>query len=120
MNKVDRRCLSVGRWIATNLDTGMNEVVVRFGVLERRRRRDKFVRKHAKLCRTAYMLDHRHAGCRTKQGQKLVEKARRVLDYSDKTGSGDVFRFLMDSYKELFKPGPAPKCECGNCKYHRR
>lgn len=119
LEKVDRRCLSVGRWIATNLDTGVTEVVVRFGILERRLRRDKFVKKHEKLCRAAYMIDHWHKGAITKEGRRVVEKARKKLDYSNKSYNGDVFVFIMSSYRSIFKPGPCLGCNCGNCKYHR-
>lgn len=120
MNKVDRRCLSIGRWVATNLDTGATEVVVRFGILERRHRRDKFVKKHAKTCAALYRIDHWHKGVQCKRASDLVRKARRKLDYSDKTGAGDIFRFIMDSYREMFKPPPSPGCTCGYCKYHRK
>jgi hypothetical protein len=114
---IDKRCLSVGRWIATNMDTGATEIVVRFGGIERKRRRDKFVRKHAKLCAKAYAANCCwHKGHLDKHGQRLVDKGRRVLDYSDKTTSGDVYHLIMCSYRDLFKPEARRGCTCGYCR----
>lgn len=116
----DKRCVSAGHWIVTNIDTGETAHIVRYGVLERRRRRDKFVAQHEKLCRKAYKINHLHGDIRCELVQIVVKKARKKLDYSPKTGSGDVFRFIMDSYREMFDPGPVPGCQCGHCKYYQR
>ena len=115
----DKRCVSAGHWLATNLDTGETIHIVRFGTIERRRRRDKFVAQHEKLCRQAYILNHWHKGAITKPGRKLVEKARKKLDYSPKSYDGDLFVFLMSSYRQIFEPGRVPNCQCGHCKYMR-
>ena len=115
---IDKRCLSVGRWVATNLDTGTTEIVVRFGGIERRYRREKFVRKHAKLCARAYKANDCWWGQRhhNKDARALVNKARKVLDYSDKTTSGDVYHLIMCSYRDLFKPKARNGCTCGYCR----
>lgn len=115
-NPMDRRALKAGRWIATNLDTGETEVVVRLSLLEARRRRDKFVKRHLKLCEEVYRIEHRHKGHLTAKGRKLVEKARKQLNYSRKTSGCDVFWGLMCTLFDMVEPTPVKGCECGYCK----
>ncbi len=115
-SSVHKNCLTVGRWIATNMDTGETTVVVRFGTLERRYRKEKFVRKHAKLCAKAYAENCCWSGRLNKTGHKLVAKGRAALDYSDKTTTGDVYHLIMCGYRNIFKPGPRRNCTCGYCK----
>ena len=113
---MDKRALKAGRWLTTNLDTGETLVVTRYTMLEARKRRDKFVKKHLNLCKEAYLCDHWHKGAQTMHGSKVVAKARKLLGYSPKTGSGDIFVLVMHAFQRSHKPKPVKGCDCGHCK----
>ncbi len=114
---MDKRYLKAGRYLVVDLDTGEARKFTRYTGIEKRKRRIKFVEKHWRLCKAAWEIDHWHkGGTRTAAGIKVVQKARKELKLSEKTGSGDIFVLIMHTFADSGRAKPSNLCECGWCR----
>lgn len=116
----DKRCLKAGHWVVTNVDTGERQHIVQYTVMERRAARDRFICKNEKLLLSVWKEGHQYGCVRKDSMKKVVDKARKKLDYSPKTSNADIFRLLIDRYRSMFKPPYINGCTCWYCKYRGR
>lgn len=73
----------------------------------------EFVKTNLKLCKEAFKNNpDPHKGYKTFNGRKLINLARKELDFSDGTYSGDIFNGLLSVYNEIQKS----KVKCPKCK----
>ena len=117
---VDRRILKAGRHMVVDLDTGSVEIIHKLSLLERRKRKERFVVANLELCARCWEKGHWHKDAtKTVDGIKLVKKARKALKISPKTGSGDLYVLIMHQFRRSNKAKPTNGCDCGWCRSNR-
>lgn len=60
----------------------------------------EFIINNKTKCYNAFKLGIQYKDYKTTAGRTLIEAARRVLKYSDKTYSGDIYRTLWKAYED--------------------
>lgn len=67
----------------------------------RKMKRKRFVRDNLILCRKAFKHGNSHKDYKNPDGLKLIIKARKELNYSDTTYSGDIYYLLWNDFNEI-------------------
>lgn len=60
-----------------------------------------FVVRHKTDCYRAFKLDTTYKGFNTDDGGKLIELARKEIEYSPRTWAGDIYRSLYRVYAAI-------------------
>lgn len=68
---------------------------------ERKKKKKKFVVKHQKLCKEAFKHGTDHQSYKSEAGMKLIELARKELEYKPTTYSGDIYYGLWCEYEDM-------------------
>lgn len=119
---MDKCHLKAGKFLVIDLNTGSTTVVRRYTGKEQRVRKITFIKKNVDLCTRAFSQGHGHQYYRiSASGMKLVDKARKKLGYSTKTGSGDIYMMVFCAFKAMYPDKSLlPTCTCGWCRNNRR
>lgn len=74
-------------------------------IKERRTTLCDFIVQNKTLCYRAFKQGVGHKYYKTNYGQRLVDKARECIVYSDKTWDGDIYYLLWRYYKMIVVDG---------------